>query len=241
MIEEHLNIDVLNKIPMRTTLTEVIKSFFYPDMRKIIKNPINIGSISSPSEDLQCLAVRLDEHAIDMISNPCERAKIHVLLQNPYHIKFIANPSEKLQVLAITKNPDTIRLIENPCLKAKFACILSKPENIKYIQDPDKEIQITVIHKNPQLISELKNPCDAAQLTAILHSPDTIFTIHDPSPRACLVAIEKIAKTRIFPSNENMNKISGIISQCHKLKQMDLDYKELLKNEIIKLSLNESL
>lgn len=110
---------------MKATIREILASIFNPNLRKILKNPISIGSISEPSEDLQCTAVRLDEHAINMINKPCERAKKYVIIKNPYHIKFIENPSEELQILSVSKEPDAIELIENPCLRAKFACIYS--------------------------------------------------------------------------------------------------------------------
>lgn len=116
---------------MKAKISEIFESLFNQELRLILRNPISIGSISEPSEDLQCTAVRLDEHAINMISKPCERAKKYVILKNPYHIKFIENPSEELQILAVSKEPDAIELIEKPCLRAKFACIYSKPENIK--------------------------------------------------------------------------------------------------------------
>ena len=103
---------------MKAKISEIFESLFNQELRLILKNPISIGSISEPSEDLQCTAVRLDEHAINMINKPCERAKKYVILKNPYHIKFIENPSEELQILAVSKEPDAIELIENPCLRA---------------------------------------------------------------------------------------------------------------------------
>lgn len=221
---------------MKATISEIIESIFNTELREILKNPISIGSIAEPSEELQCTAVRLDEHAINMINHPCERAKKYVLLQNPYHIKFLDNPSEELQILAVSKDPSSIGLIENPCLRAKYACIFSNPENIKYIKNPDREIQVLVVQKSPDLIGELENPCQAAQLTAVLNSPESLFTIKEPDIRTCLVGIEKIGKTRIYPSDENLKKVSEISTQCYKLKEIGLDYKEYLKNEIIKLT-----
>lgn len=226
---------------MKATIKEILASIFNSELRKVLKNPIAIGSIVEPSEDLQCTAVRLDEHAINMISNPCERAKKYALIQNPYHIKFIDNPSEELQILAVTQNPDSISLIEKPCIQAKFACIFAKPENIKFIKNPDKEIQVEAIRSCPNLIEELENPCEAAQLTAILKSPETIFSIKNPTGHASLAAVEKMAGKRIFPSDKNLNAIYTIIQQCCKLKDNDLNYKEYLKNEIVKLSINEVL
>lgn len=226
---------------MKITIIEYFKSLFNQELKSVINNPISIGSIPNPSEELQILAVRLDEHAIDMIDSPCEKALQQVLLKNPYHIKFIENPSEELQILAITIKANSISLIEKPCLKAKFACILDRPENITLIQNPEKEIQIAVVQDSPELISRLDNPCEAAQLTAVLNSPETIFTINNPNIRTCLVAIEKLAKVKIFPSDKNLEIISGIINQCHKLKEVGLDYKEMFKNEVLKLTLNETL
>lgn len=226
---------------MKATIREILASIFNPNLRKILKNPISIGSISEPSENLQCTAVRLDEHAINMINKPCERAKKYVIIKNPYHIKFIENPSEELQILAVSKEPDAIELIENPCLRAKFACIYSKPENIKYIKNPDKEILVSAIQKSPCLISELENPCEAAQLTAVLNTPETIFSIPKPGIRTMLVAVEKLAGFRIYPSDKNLDTITGIITQCYKLKENELNYKEYFKNEILKLKLNDTL
>ncbi len=60
---------------MKAKISEIFESLFNQELRLILRNPISIGSISEPSEDLQCTAVRLDEHAINMISKPCERAK----------------------------------------------------------------------------------------------------------------------------------------------------------------------
>lgn len=143
--------------------------------------------------------------------------------------------------MAVSKEPDAIELIDNPCLRAKFACIYSKPENIIYIKDPDKEIQVSAIQKSPSLIEKLENPCEAAQLTAVLNSPETIFTIRKPNIRTILVAVEKLADFKIFPSDNNLDLLSGIINQCYKLKENELDYKEYFKNEIVKLKLNNTL
>lgn len=60
---------------MKAKISEIFESLFNQELRLILRNPISIGSISEPSEELQCTAVRLDEHAINMISKPCERAK----------------------------------------------------------------------------------------------------------------------------------------------------------------------
>ena len=164
---------------MKAKISEIFESLFNQELRLILRNPISIGSISEPSEDLQCTAVRLDEHAINMISKPCERAKKYVILKNPYHIKFIENPSEELQILAVSKEPDAIELIEKPCLRAKFACIYSKPENIKYIKNPDKEIQVSAIQKSPCLISEklLSLPLYLTHQILFLISPNQVSVL----------------------------------------------------------------
>ena len=91
------------------------------------------------------------------------------------------------------------------------------------------------------LISELENPCDAAQLTAVLNTPETIFSIPKPGIRTMLVAVEKLAGFKIFPSDKNLDTITGIITQCYKLKENELNYKEYFKNEILKLKLNDTL
>ena len=121
-------------------------------------------------------------------------------------------------------------------MRAKFACIYSEPENIKYIENPDKEIQVSAIQNSPYLISDLENPCEAAQLTAVLNEPETIFYISKPGIRTMLVAVEKLAGFKIFPSERNLERITEIITQCNRLKENDLNYKEYFKNEIINLN-----
>ena len=78
----------------------------------IIKNPYLICKISSPSKDLQKVAVMHDGMALRCITDPDEEIKELAIKSNWRAMHFIKNPSPQLQELAISLNEGAKMIIK---------------------------------------------------------------------------------------------------------------------------------
>ena len=91
----------------------------------IIKdNPRNISLIKDPSEELQLMAVTLNEHAIENIKRPTEAVQILAIEKNKINIVSIKHPSKAASMAAIKQSLLILSIIDkvdadiqNICMK----------------------------------------------------------------------------------------------------------------------------
>lgn len=86
--------------------------------------------MDNPSEELQILAVSKEPDSIELIENPCLRAKFACIYSKPENIRYIKNPDKEIQVSAIQKSPCLISELENPCEAAQLTAVLNTPDTI---------------------------------------------------------------------------------------------------------------
>lgn len=222
---------------MELSIKQFILTKINSKYRRVLNNPQAIAEIAMPSENLQLLAVKLDYNVISLISTPSERALAEVIYQEPNRIKFIDNPSPKLQMLAVMRNPDTLSLIKEPTNKVIMAALIAKPECISTVEKPSTIMQLLAVQKDAMLIKNFPQPDEKVQIAAVLKDPDCLPYINNPLPIAMLIAVEKKFGIKIFPSNENLQRLSYIIVDVKGFVEMGEDCSNFYRDELKKIEI----
>lgn len=107
------------------------------------ENPLHIGDIENPPEEVQLAAVKV----------------------GPWCLKFIENPSEEVQLAAMNVPYSNVRshpieYVKNPSRKVIEAALAADTQCIHCIENIPDDIQETLVKSDPFLSFTIRNPSE---------------------------------------------------------------------------------